>query len=142
MFDVDNFRPFLCVFQMPTRPLLLDNFRIVIDIIAKRDRLWAARDQSRRLEASTVFHVGPIGRSRRCRPNHVAMMCFANILLVLTLQNIQECWLRCIPFVERDPIEADSIGESTLIKLQRDLRLWPVGNLVWDLCLTAPLTII
>lgn len=66
IFDFDNLGPLLRIFQMPTRPTLLDDGWIIVNELSQRDRLRAARYQSRRLESTAFLGVRSIAMAEVC----------------------------------------------------------------------------
>src|SRR5262245_17725943 len=132
MFHLANHQAFLSILETPFLPPLLAQvkFQQILDM----HRRTAAGNQAR-----YFLGASPTSSSMRSRSDtwwvNPSVKIFVNLTYVRLLslvQSAQKLWFDSIPLVEGQPFELDTVGASTVVKLQSDLYIRPVYAIVRD----------
>src|SRR5512142_3080233 len=91
--------------------------------------------------AAAVLVVRPGDHPRRVEPAGEAARDRGAVPLRPRRQGPQQFGLAAVALVERQPVEPEAVGDRPVVKLQRDLPLRPVHQVVGDAGLAAAVTV-
>ena len=125
-------RPLLAIFDVVGNPRLLAQHRAVLQMMGHAAGRKASRFQTRcaARPAASRLAVGAVGRFRQRDPAGERGGNFADEPLVAVRQPPQESRLAALSFVERNPFQVYAVGNGTVVKLQGNLPLGPVDDVV------------